>query len=455
MAQIKAKLKIPNSLREKTDEFEEDIKEVMDNLGKYAEKHKYKILILLLRKGYTFVEHTGIYKRLTEDYKLKICSDEEFKNELRIKLKSAENLHEIEKWKMIVFDDAIDDGENVGNFLKDIAEIVSENSDRILKKPQKQENQTKKYIKNGSERGVNQNSLKKSQKTLKDISKVYEEGGGTSGESKISSDDFIRDLVRRGNIKICAYLVNESNPKWRKKLEDDWGEEITSIIKDEDIVHKEQKEKFIRGVTRITDFLAHTGEIIDPDHLKIEGKFKEPLSYETIWNILIDISNEISGSIYEPDIKYYHPDKKKITIYNLPCKEWITGDLRKIGVDDSEFLCKIRFIFFFKDEMIEKFLMVPIVNPKIMIIGDLGRCNYSGLEKRFCEFCMKNVKYESKCLDCILFEATKRVVSTFINEYFLKCVNKDKLENSLDFKWEYLEKKYEGTEIPKFVNKII
>jgi hypothetical protein len=104
--------------------------------------------------------------------------------------------------------------------------------------------------------------------------------------------------------------------------------------------------------------------------------------------------------------------------------------------------------------MIEKFQIIPIVNPKI-IRGNIGSCNFSGLEKRFCELCTKNVKYENICVDCILFEATKRVVSTFINVYFLKGVIKDKLENSLDFKWEYLEKKYEGTEIPKFVNKII
>ncbi|NQE04372.1 hypothetical protein C5S32_00740, partial [ANME-1 cluster archaeon GoMg1] len=137
-----AQLKIPNLLLEKIDEFEADIKEVMESLGGYAEKHKFKILILLLRKGYTFVEHTGIYKKLED--KLKICSDEEFKNELRIKLRSAENVQEIEKWKMIVFDDAIDDGENIGQFFDGISEIISENSE-------------------------------KSQKTLKYISKVYEE----------------------------------------------------------------------------------------------------------------------------------------------------------------------------------------------------------------------------------------------------------------------------------------
>jgi uncharacterized protein (UPF0332 family) len=361
----------------------------MESLGEYAKKHEYKILILLLRKGYTFVEHTGIYKKLTEEYKLKIYSDEEFKNELRIKLGSAKNVQEIKKWKMIVFDDAIDDGESIKKFFDNISEIVSEN-------------------------------LEKAQKTLKDISKVYKNGDGTSYKSKITSDDFIKDLVRRGNIKICAYLVNESNPEWGKKLEAKWGEKITSIINDEDIGHKEQKEKFIKDVTRIIDFLAHTGEIIDPDHLKIEGKFKEPLSYETIWNILVEISNKISGSVYEPDIKYYHPDKKKITIYNLPCKEWISDD---------------------------------IVNPKI-IRGNIGSCNYSGLEKRFCERCTKNVKYENICVDCILFEVTKRVILTFIKDYFLKSEVKDKLKNSLDCKWEYLDNKYEKTKITNFVNEL-
>ena len=417
-----AQLKIPNLLLEKIDEFEADIKEVMESLGGYAEKHKFKILILLLRKGYTFVEHTGIYKKLED--KLKICSDEEFKNELRIKLRSAENVQEIEKWKMIIFDDAIDDGENIGQFFDGISEIISENSE-------------------------------KSQKTLKYISKVYEEGDGTSYESKFSSDDFIRDLVRRGNIKICAYLVNESNHEWRKKLEAKWGEKITSIIKDEDIGHKEQKEKFLKDVTRITDFLAHTGEIIDPDHLKIEGKFKEPLSYEAIWNILMDISNKISGSVYEPDIKYYHPDKKKITIYNLPCKEWISDDIQNIGIGNSDFQCKIRFIFFFKNEMTEKFQIIPIINPKI-IRGNIGSCNYSGLENRFCELGIKNVKYENICIDCILVEVFKRVVLTFIKEYFLKSevkgkLKKDKSKKSLDYNWDYIDNKYKGTKIPKLV----
>nr|AAU83894.1 hypothetical protein GZ34H9_12 [uncultured archaeon GZfos34H9] len=413
---------IPKLLQKKIEEFEEDIKEVMESLGGYAKKHEYKILILLLRKGYTFVEHTGIYKKLTEEYKLKIYSDEEFKNELRIKLGSAKNVQEIKKWKMIVFDDAIDDGESIKKFFDDISEIVSEN-------------------------------LEKAQKTLKDISKVYKNGDGTSYKSKNTSDDFIKDLVRRGNIKICAYLVNESNPEWGKKLEAKWGEKITSIIKDEDIGHKEQKEKFIKDVTRIIDFLAHTGEIIDPDHLKIEGKFKEPFSYETIWYILMDISNKISGSVYEPDIKYYHPDKKKITIYNLPCKEWISDDIRNIGIGNSNFQCKIRFIFFFKNGMIEKFQIIPIVNPKI-IRGNIGSCNYSGLEKRFCELCTKNVKYENICVDCILFEVTKRVILTFIKDYFLKSEVKDKLKNSLDCKWEYLDNKYEKTKITNFVNEL-
>lgn len=103
--------------------------------------------------------------------------------------------------------------------------------------------------------------------------------------------------------------------------------------------------------------------------------------------------------------------------------------------------------------MIEKFQIIPIVNPKI-IRGNIGSCNYSCLEKRFCELCTKNVKYESICVDCILFEVTKRVILTFIKDYFLKSEVKDKLKNSLDCKWEYLDNKYEETKIPKFVNEL-
>ncbi len=105
--------------------------------------------------------------------------------------------------------------------------------------------------------------------------------------------------------------------------------------------------------------------------------------------------------------------------------------------------------------MTEKFQIIPIVNPKI-IRGNIGSCIYSGLENKFCKLGIKNVKYENICIDCILVEVTKRVILTFIKDYFLKSevkdkFKKDKSKKSLDYNWEYIDNKYKGTKIPKLV----
>ncbi|MGB3458676.1 MAG: hypothetical protein WBB08_05160 [Halobacteriota archaeon] len=396
---MEQQLKTPRVLQEKISKFEKNLKRFMITLGEYANEHEYQILVLLLRKGYAFVRHEQeVFDMLTKEYGLKICSDEEFKNEIRIKVECDKTKPELKDWKIILFDDAIDDGENIVKLLKDISNIISK--------------------------------------------------------------DFVKDSIKRGNIKIGAYVINESNIEERKKIEEEWGK---GIICDEIIGYKKQKKEFLEEVLNIMGYFAHIGEIIDPDHLIITGDFKNPLSYESIREALEDICNGIPGSdVYEADIKYYHPLRKKMGIYGLPCQEWIGKDAEKIGIDKSIFQCKIRFIFFLnEDATTEKFQIIPIVNPKI-VKGEIRGCNYSGLEKRFCEMCKKNIEnndvniedmYANICLDCVLFEVTGRILSKFINKYFIE-VFKNELKK-LDPSWVYLEKKYKRTDISKLVKEII
>jgi len=391
---MEQQLGMPEVLKRKILEFEEKLEKVMLNVGRYATEHEYQILVLLLRKGYGFVAHNQkIYERLENDG-LKICSDDEFKNEIRIKVKTDKTKPELKDWKIILFDDAIDDGENIVKLLEDVSDIISK--------------------------------------------------------------DFVKDSIKRGNIKIGAYVINESNIEKRKKIEEEWGK---GIICNEIIGYKKPKKAFLEEVLNIMDYLAHMGEIIDPDHLIITGDFKDPLSYETIREALEDICNRIPGSdVYEADIRYYHPLRKKMGIYGLPCQEWIGGDAEKIGVDKSIFQCKIRFIFFLnEDATTEEFQIIPIVNPKI-VEGRIRDCNHSGLGIRFCEICRKRIKnntvniediYADICLDCVLFEVTIRILSKFIDEYFSE-VFKSEL-TKLNYSWDYLEKKYKRTDIPQLV----
>ena len=395
---MEQQLKTPRVLQEKISEFEKNLKRFMTTLGEYAKEHEYQILVLLLRKGYAFVRHEPeVYDLLTKKYGLKICSDEEFKNVIRIKVECDKTKPELKDWKIILFDDAIDDGENIVKLLKDVSDIISK--------------------------------------------------------------DFVKDSIKRGNIKIGAYVINESNIEERKKIEEEWGK---GIICNEIIGYKKPKKAFLEEVLNIMDYLAHIGEIIDPDHLIITGDFKNPLSYESIREALEDICNRIPGSdVYEADIRYYHPLRKKMGIYGLPCQEWIGEDAEKIGVDKSIFQCKIRFIFFLnEDATTEKFQIIPIVNPKI-VEGEIGACNHSDLEKRFCEMCKKNIKnnvniddiYTNICLDCVLFEVTGRILSKFIDEYFSNAFKREL--KKLDCRWVYLEEKYKRTDIPKLVKEMI
>jgi len=392
-------LEMPSVLKGKISEFEKNLKRFMITLGKYAKEHEYQILVLLLRKGYAFVSHDEqeVYDLLTKKYGLKICSDEEFKNVIRIKVECDKTKTELKDWKIILFDDAIDDGENIVKLLKDVSDIISK--------------------------------------------------------------DFVKDSIKRGNIKIGAYVINKSNIEERKKIEEEWGSEI---ICEDIICYKKPRKEFLEEVLNIMSYLAHIGEIIDPDHLIINGNFNVPLPYETLREALEDICKRIPGSdVYEADIRYYHPTRKKMGIYGLPCQEWIGEDAEEIGVDKSIFQCKIRFIFFLnEDATTEKFQIIPIVNPKI-VEGEIGECNHSGLEKRFCEICRENIKnnvniediYTNICLDCVLFEVTGRILSKFVDEYFSEVFKSELMK--LDCRWVYLEEKYKRTDIPKLVKKII
>lgn len=392
---MEQQLGMPEVVQRKILEFEKNLKRVMTTLGEYAKEHEYQILVLLLRKGYGFVAHNQeIYDMLTKKYGLTICSDDEFKNEIRIKVKSDNKKSELKDWRIIMFDDAIDDGENIVKLLGEVSDIISK--------------------------------------------------------------DFVTDSIKRGNIKVGAYVINKSNIEKRKKIEEEWGK---GIICNEIIGYKKPKKAFLEEVLNIMDYLAHMGEIIDPDHLIITGDFKDPLSYETIREALEDICNRIPGSdVYEADIRYYHPSRKKMGIYGLPCQEWIGEDAEKIGVDKSIFQCKIRFIFFLNEAATtEKFQIIPIVNPKI-VEGPIRDCNRSGLGIRFCKICRKSIKnnnvniediYTNICLDCVLFEVTIRILSKFIDESFSEVFKSELMK--LNYSWDYLEKKYKRTDIPQRV----
>ena len=125
-------LKMPEFLHKEIMGIEEEIGDVLlSKVGKYAKDNGYTILVLPLRKGYAFVKHSAfvktkignieIEKVLMGDYNFEnIISDKEFKFELTRAKKDGK----LKKWynkKIIIFDDAINEGKHIKeilNFLK-------------------------------------------------------------------------------------------------------------------------------------------------------------------------------------------------------------------------------------------------------------------------------------------------------------------------------------------------
>jgi hypothetical protein len=130
---------------------------------------------------------------------------------------------------------------------------------------------------------------------------------------------------------------------------------------------------FFSKILKINAYLAHIGDIIDPDHWHINVECGPPIPYSTFWEVLKQISK---GKIYDGNIKFYH-ERKKLGIYGLD--EWIeekVADLKeKYGLEDLKITqCKLRFLLepagepykqnSHYDFTVNHFLMVPIVNLK-------------------------------------------------------------------------------------------
>ena len=116
--------KPPKLLCKEIENIEKEIKEIMEKIGDYANKNGYKLLVLLLRKGYAFVEHINDETIKEKLKKLEVISDEEFKFKLKIWKNDEKKLEELRK--IIIFDDAIDEGKHIKKLIKDICDILGE-----------------------------------------------------------------------------------------------------------------------------------------------------------------------------------------------------------------------------------------------------------------------------------------------------------------------------------------
>jgi len=110
----------PRFLREEIGKVESEIKDFMERVGNYAKENGYKSLVIP-SNGYALVKHKINGKTIEERLKengIEIISDEE----LRDRLRSGENSEEL--GKIIMVDDAIDEGRYVTGVIGDLYNIL-------------------------------------------------------------------------------------------------------------------------------------------------------------------------------------------------------------------------------------------------------------------------------------------------------------------------------------------
>jgi len=187
---------------------------------------------------------------------------------------------------------------------------------------------------------------------------------------------------------------------------------------------------------RLINYFTHIGEILDPHYLIIEGSLKKRIPYEELWRKMHEFKEEIhAGGVYEADVRFYHPSRKKIGIFGIPVKS------KSIETPER----KLRFVFFLNGGgEARRFQMVPVISP---IIPCITECSYD-YEHEFCnkdfEKYRKAYGEEEVCRDCILFNITTDTIPELLCLFGYEFNAKIK-----NCSWDSMSRKYRNTEIGK------
>lgn len=347
----------PAILYQKIKIFENKLKQYVDKkLIKYG---KGRVLVTIPRKGNVIIGH------LKQDQSiLGQKLDKAF-----VDIISADDFFEIKSLhhnKIIVFDDAVDEGHKIEDFLNKYQRILDMDDN--------------------------------------EFSKFHKE-----------------------NIKIGAFVVNG---KYYSELisKGRLNEELVGI-------RENDKKNFLNTILDIIAYLIHTGDIIDPDHLIIKGTLNKHITYSKMWDILKNTHDKL----YEADFGYYHPDKKKVALYDLPYSDWV--DVEHLNILDKKFQCKVRFVFDMvqckQDLLVTDFMLAPVINP-IIRIGLSQDC--MKFEKQICKkFQMEPTKC---CVDCVLFEVVTKVMSNFTKKWFKNLNETGVSIENVEVSWNHLNSTY-------------
>jgi hypothetical protein len=242
--------------------------------------------------------------------------------------------------------------------------------------------------------------------------------------------------INRDNISFAAYCIN--NERCPQKIKDmiDIGPPETKRLNDVD---------FRREVSDIMLLIASLGQIIDPDHLVIEAKYKSSKFQRDIMSGLKKLG---VGEIFEPNLDYLYPYRKKITL-NLKEEGYRTlvkESNLPIGVEKID-IAKIRFLFNYDYDKennaikINELSIIPIVNPTIRCLNLEEQSKVLEKYENFGRV-VKSENYfygTPPYVDIIIYDMTTSLIKAFLEKCSQEIKGNIELENVL---WNYYSSKY-------------
>jgi|GEM_PF-5447293 len=201
--------------------------------------------------------------------------------------------------------------------------------------------------------------------------------------------------------------------------------------------------EFHREVSDILMYITHLGIITDPDHLVVNAKFVKRQEPSRVMELFESLG---IGEVFEPDLDYLHPTRKKITL-NLTEQEYhkLTGKELPEHVEGID-ICKIRFIFELDqdDHKAQIHNIVPIVLPVVNNISDEQQDQV--IQKYGFSLECKKEDYDGiPCyLDAIIYHMTTSLLKGFFREFSKtsKERNMQLKKGSISSTWEYLTTKH-------------
>lgn len=208
------------------------------------------------------------------------------------------------------------------------------------------------------------------------------------------------------------------------------------------------EKQFYSEVRDILLYIASCGSIIDFDHMTFQCEFENGISAPVIMELLTELH---LGTIFEPDLDYLHPKRKKVTIFDINTRKVMQEENKDYPICIQEIdTSKIRMIFEKRSSWndIYKMDIDPIVNPVIKVNSE--KCNIKD-DRQICSLIKEEYSdietypvEPHPCVDCVVYTMVTSLAKNFLRNFSQELFSRGIKFKVKDIQYPYMKIKYDN-----------